>query len=153
MSFIVGEWGCSAFFRDHIWFLAVYYIDCSEATDHPDVCVCVCGHVLRFIGVLLHYGHVIYPSGWCVVSVVHPEASNSFSVTVVLNLVAPLKSNYLDRQEKRSYQSGQPLQLLLRVHGPQLHLVEPYTPLCISFSHVSSIIFLFVLGGTFHLQE
>lgn len=48
-----------------------------------------------FIGVLLHYEHVIYPSGWCVVSVVHPGASNSFSVTVVLHLVAPLKSNYL----------------------------------------------------------
>lgn len=58
------------------------------------MCVCVCMY-LRFIGVLLHYRHVIYPSGWCVVFVVHPGASNSFSVTVVLNLVAPLKSNYL----------------------------------------------------------
>lgn len=31
--------GCSAYSRDHSWFLAVYYIDCSETSDHPHVCV------------------------------------------------------------------------------------------------------------------
>lgn len=62
-----------------------------EMVDHPDVCVCM---YLWFIVVLLHY-ELVYPSGWCVVTVVHPEASDSFSVTLVLHLVAPLKSSYL----------------------------------------------------------
>lgn len=31
--------GCSAHSRDQSWFLAVYYIDCSETSDHPHVCL------------------------------------------------------------------------------------------------------------------
>lgn len=122
LRFKVCLCGCSAHFRDHSWFLAVYYIDCSETSDHPDVCVCM---YLWFNGVVLHHRHVfLYPAGWSDISVVLPGASNSFMCSATLSCSSEIQLLAGTGRAKGSFRLAHLRQLLLKVPQPQLHLLE-----------------------------